>query len=614
MASKELLTAARRKAYECDAATLAFYRRNPCIASEDLLGIRLTDSQKYIIQMSWNAIHIIWCCCRNFGKSFLGAVFMILKAILYEDQSIYIVGPVGRQSKETFTKIEEIVRRMGNTAASINSLTDIAQKEIQTTAQNPSGFSHATDGWEVSFWNGSTITALNGKPDTNRGKRATLVFFDEAAFCPEDLIKACEPFTSQESDFKTDTNNDFDPTLQKRRCPSQLIYASSQGENTTLFYRYYRDWAKEMWAGNEKYFVADMICDTAINVYVNGEKYPPLLTMDKVQVALRDDEPTALREYYNRPIIDGGADQIIRWGTIRNNETFYLPETSYRPGGKYVLAFDPARTNDNSILSVMRIEEDPNYGYIGKIVNCVNFIDIASHKKYKLDSNRQLDEIHNYIRIYNDVAPDYENIKKVLIDQGPGGGGTSTYADGLLKDWVDFTGREHRGMIDLDHPIYEGYDSLYPKAVDIVDLINPKKYRTQMVEEFIELMNLGVIQFPYDSSSSDTISMISTGDNGEDVVVPYSLSFEEQIAMMNIKMMKREITSIEKFENSEKTVKTYALKKDLGQHAHDDRFYTVIMLAHYLYELRRGKRMTENVKKQKNYKDLFTIRPPKLYD
>lgn len=36
---------------------------------------------------------------------------------LYENQAIYIVSSVGNQSKETFTKIEEIVLRIGKTAA-----------------------------------------------------------------------------------------------------------------------------------------------------------------------------------------------------------------------------------------------------------------------------------------------------------------------------------------------------------------------------------------------------------------------------------------------------------------------------------------------------------------
>ena len=50
-----------------------------------------------------------------------------------------------------------------------------------------------------------------------------------------------------------------------------------------------------------------------------------------------------------------------------------------------------------------------------------------------------------------------------------------------------------------------------------------------------------------------------------------------------------------KFENPEKTSKSYALPKDKESRMHDDRFYTIIMLAHYLYELRRGQVLvTEN--------------------
>ena len=34
-----IITAVKRKIYECDAATIAYYRRNPVIAARDLLGI-----------------------------------------------------------------------------------------------------------------------------------------------------------------------------------------------------------------------------------------------------------------------------------------------------------------------------------------------------------------------------------------------------------------------------------------------------------------------------------------------------------------------------------------------------------------------------------------------
>ncbi len=87
MAKKKiLLTEAKRRIHELDAEMIAYYRRNPCIACEDLLGIKLLDSQKYILQQSWNTPHVLWCCSRDFGKSFLGAILMILTAVLFENQ------------------------------------------------------------------------------------------------------------------------------------------------------------------------------------------------------------------------------------------------------------------------------------------------------------------------------------------------------------------------------------------------------------------------------------------------------------------------------------------------------------------------------------------------
>lgn len=588
MAYHKLMSERKRRICELDADSIAFYRRNPCIACEDLLGIKLIDSQKYILQQSWNKPHVLWCCSRNFGKSFLGAIFMVLKALLYENQAIYIVSSVGDQSKETFTKIEEIVLRIGKTSASIRSLKDIVEKETVKSANNKTGFSHAQAGFHVEFYNGSEIFTLNGNPDNNRSRRATLVFFDEAAFSSDELIAVCEAFATQNTEFVTSTDENFNPDTLKRKCPTQLVYASSQDDISKIFYMHYKNFAKRMMAGDRDYFVADMICDTAIKTFMNGKSYTPLLTQDKVDAAMKANRDKASREYYNQPTRDGGVNQIVKWGTIRRNENFYLPQLSFKPNTRIALALDPARTLDNSILSGMRIKNDKDYGYIGEIINCVNFVDKASKKGLKLDSNRQLEEIRNYLDLYNGKHNDYQNIDVLLIDQGAGGGGTSTYADGLLNDWVGRDGRKHRGLIDKSHDIYKGYDSLYPKAVDKLRLINPKKYRTKMVDEFIELVDLGVIKFPYEFKQ-EFIAMAKKSDNDDsEIIENYQLSDEEITSLANIDLMKNEITSIYKYENAEKTSKSYALAKDKESKMHDDRFYTVIMLAHYLYELRRG--------------------------
>ena len=585
-----VITAVQRLGYELDARTLAFYRRNPCIAARDLLGVELTDAQKYILQSTWNAVHSVWTCCRNFGKSFLGAVLMILKAILYPDQAIYIVGAVGDQAKETFSKIEELVTRSGKTAKSIESLTDIAQKEIVVNRSSATGFSHDPTGYSVTFFNGSSIETVNSIPKNVRSRRASLVFFDEAAQISEELITVCEAFATQDSNFQTSTKQGFDMTLNPRDVPTQLIYASSQDSMDSTFYKHYKEFAIKMLAGNRDYFVADMICDTAIDVYMNGQKYPPLLSREKVDTALAQSRDKALREYYNQPTKDGGVNQICKWSTVRRSEKFVMPQLQRTDHSRFVLAFDPARTNDNSITGVMRIYEDPYLGWCGDIVNVVNFVDLATKNKFKLDADRQLAGLQKLLLDYNGDAPDYEYIDSLLIDQGSGGGGTH-YADHFMHDWsLPGFSAVHRGLIDANHELYETYVSQYPNACDKLRLISPRKYRTRMVEEFIELMDLGVIRFPKEFDSTKDYVRITNAD-GDHIEDRY-LTEDERVALVEIDLMKEEITNIQKYTNADKTSATYALAKDKENTMHDDRFYVAILLAHRLYELRRGEVVT----------------------
>ena len=104
--------------------------------------------------------------------------------------------------------------------------------------------------------------------------------------------------------------------------------------------------------------------------------------------------------------------------------------------------------------------------------------------------------------------------------------------------------------------------------------------------------------------------MVKKEKNGTETMEMYALSFEEQLALVNIELMKKEITSIHRYTNQENTTVSYALAKNLENKMHDDRFYTIIMLAHRLYELRRG----QIIKTKEPVKDYngFMFRAPKL--
>ena len=409
-------------------------------------------------------------------------------------------------------------------------------------------------------------------------KRSSLTVFDEAAYCSEDLIDAVEPFSTQSSDSKYGKNTAKLQGLLPSQPPNQIIYASSQDTLDAVFYKRYKEYAKYMLAGDFRYFVCDMPCDTAITMYSKGEVIPPLLSQDVVDKAMRDDPETARKEYYNKPDMTGGDDQIVKWYTIRKNERQIVPYQEWREDNRIVLAFDPARTTDNSVMSVMNVYEDPEYGLCGDIIGCNNFIDIATKKKYKLDSNRQLEEIRNILLAYNGDNLDYEYIDSLLIDSGSGGGGQSTYADQLLNDWVDINGKTHAGLIDADNELYTTYKRRYPNAINKLRLISPRKYRTQMVEEFIELMELGVLRFPCAYSGSDILHLVKgtqvvgKDEDGneikEELTETYNLSQDEKIQLTQIDFMKREIAAIHKSTNAENTSVTYALAKEKANKMH----------------------------------------------
>lgn len=608
--SKVILTSIKKKVYELDAESIAYYRRNPIIGCRDLLGIQLLDAQAWMLQMSWNAPHVLWCCSRNFGKSFIGAIFILLKAMLYENQAIYIVSSVGEQSKELFIKIEEIVRRVGKTSASIKSLKDIAEKEVITSGTNKTGFSHNPSSYHVEFYNGSEIFTLNSNPDNNRSKRSSLVFFDEAAFCSAELIAVCEAFATQNTEFATSTDDTYNPDADKRKCPTQLVYASSQDTTDTIFYKHYKEFAKRMLAGDRDYFVCDMVCDTAIKTFVRGETYVPLLTQDKVDSAMKANRNKAEREYYNKPTQDGGEDQIASWGAIRRNETFMLPRLYWNPGSKYIIAFDPCRLNDNAIVLIGELYEDPQLGLCMKIVNCINMIDKNTGNKYKLSLPEQRAKLKSIILKYNGQNADYEYIDSIQFDLGAGGQPFGIIDD-MLDDWTDDKGRKHRGFIDKTSEIYQTYIGKFPNAADKIRLVSPKKYRTQMFQEFIELFDLGVIKLPHEYDGRDYITNMTVVD-GEEVQEDYKLSNEEKVALTEIDLLKNEITAMQKITNADKTSETYQLSKEAERKGyHDDRCYAMILLAHRLYELRHKNAVQ---KKDENQEITFMrFRSPKVY-
>ncbi|WP_240636516.1 terminase [Paenibacillus silvae] len=552
--------------------------------------MELLDYQKYVFMQSWSTPFVLWCMGRSSGKTTLGSPFIMAKSLLIPNFEGYILAGVGSQSQEMFMKIEKIAKRE---IASFTGLTDIFYNETVKSSANTDGFTHNPASFSYKLYNGSVIRSLNGSFDNNRSKRSNLNFYDESGFAPDELFTTSEPFTTQNSDFRL--GGDVDVTLLPKQFPNQLIYASSASSTDTYFYRKYRDFAKKMFLGDKRYFVADISSDVVINATYNGVLYPvSLLSQEKVDTAMRDNKEKAMREYKNIFTTEGSDQQIIKRAAIIRNSEVSIPVLANDGSKKFVLAVDPARQHDNSICTPAEFHFDENFGWKMKISNSVSFVDVAKKKKTPMKTPDQIKHFKNLLLDYNGKqAADYENVMQVLIDSGAGGSGVSSWADGLLDDWIDERGITHKGLIDSNHDEYKIHNSKYPNASDILTLVSPQKFKKDMFDALIEMMSLDLITFTETYDNKGFLTLVD--ESGESK--QYKLSSDEEIALVNVDIAKEELVSIYAFKSTNNNVR-YDLPPDKENKIGDDRAYTIAMLAWYLRNLRREsitKKTTEKV-------------------
>jgi hypothetical protein len=507
----------------------------------------------------------------------------MLKWLLFENQSIYIIGSVGSQSIEVFKKIEDMAMQR---IASVKSLKDIFANETKKSSACKTGFIHNPASHSVFSYNESGIYTLNGDPSNVRSHRATLVFFDESAFSDDELLTAGIAFATQDTNFVTSIEEDFDPRMERLKCPTQLIFASSMNDTECLFYKKFKDYAINMFAGDlRNYFVTSMPCGVPLNPLMDGKPFPPLLKQSQIDDEMRVNPQKARREYYNIPQAEH-EDQMIRQAQIVKNSNFLLPELyNIDNKSKYIISSDPARSGDNSIIAAMKLCFNENIGYYGEVVNCQNLIDTTKKRKMSIKIPDQIKVMQEMILAYNgNSIPDYENIEEFLMDGGAGGQ-PSGFADTFIDDWMDSSGNTHKGFIDETHELYEEEAKKYQNASRKFKLINPKKYRLQMCDEFLELMSLDLIKFPKEYNGKGFIVQeVLNEKTGEIEIKDRMLSLEEEVALINIDAMKSETIQIHKFKDGNGNITRYA---NPNQHESDDRFYALLLLAHKLYEIRR---------------------------
>lgn len=613
-----------------------YYQCNPVRFIDDFFSIELLDAQAYIVQRTWNCPNVLVLASRGFGKSTIIDLILMSKDMLFCNVWSYIASGSGSQAEETFTKLEQIAN--DNIDEMRGSTGYIFKNEVEINNAAGDGFSHGSNGFKYSLYNGSFTQTLNSNIDRKRGKRGSVIF-DECGFLSAEMLKVYGAFAAVNKNFASGKDRDghsIDPVRLKTfaiNLPNQKFYISSASDTDTEFYRLYREFSKKQLMGDRNYCVIQVDCEVVLKPTIRGEVVNALLTRDTIETEMRTNPEKARREYYCEFTTDAGLNAIIRRGVIARNSETRVPllynDTNKK---KFILAYDPARQRDNSVILVMELYVNEHGDYKGRIVNCVNLLDVGKKRKSPMQTPDQIKYLKELILAYNGDAPDYENIEAILVDAGAGGGG-QLISDYLMEDWIDDKGNQHRGLIDKEYNA--DYVGKFPNAINKLRLLPPAQYKSIIYEALIEMMNLDCISFTSDYDNKGYLTLFEVDDklyNSERKKISEELQNQkvseaefnkkleeelkkssciktkivrldpyQEIALKNIDAMKEEMVNMVR-KKRESGKDSFELIPEKANKLHDDRSYCMALCAWFLSEKR-----AEHIRNKKRTLDYSLI-------
>ena len=598
---------------------------NPVKAIDTFFNIELLDSQAVATMVMWFIENVLVVGSRSWGKSTVIDLNIMAKDMLFCNYWAYIASGTGSQAEQTFNTLEKLAN--DNIDSFSGSTGKIFKNEIEIKNASGDGFSHSSNGFHYNTYNGSQTTTLNSNIDAKRGYRGSVIF-DESGFLSDEMMNVYGAFAVTNKSLRTgkdSSGKSIDPIRQRcfpKAMPYQKIYISSASDTDTYFYRLYKDFSKKMIMGDPDYFVLHIDCEQCFKPTLRGELIAPLITRSKVESEMRTNPEKARREYYCHFTTSAGADAIIRRGIITRNEEVRKPLLYNDTGDKkFVIAYDPARSRDNSAILVGEVYDSPlPDGTTEKkmrLVNSINLIDVGKKIKSPMRTPDQVKYLKQLILDYNGGADNYENILGIYIDAGSGGGGVNI-ADYFMEDWIDAAGITHRGLIDKEYSA--DYVKQFPNAVDKIHLMSPSAYKSEMYEALIELVNQDKISF---TAQYDNKGYLTVFDVDEEKVksikenlraklkkknVPENeieqqiydeltkaqsvktrmikLDWQDEIALSNMDALKEELINMvrKKRENGKDS---FELTPEKQNKLHDDRAYTAALAGYALMCERR---------------------------
>lgn len=340
-----------------------YYRSSPHRFVQDYLFPDnpnfLKTFQKILLWAMMHSDSLCFVACRGLGKTFLVALFCVVKCILYPREKIVVSSPTFKQSKELIGKItDDFMHRSSLLRSEIDRV---------STGQNDCGI------W---FKNGSFIVCKVSTPNA-RGARCNCLIIDESRMVEKGVI-----------------DDIFVPMLNAPRSPGYLskpeyahlaevgqkFFMSSAWYKQSELYTMLKGYTANMLDGG-KFFALDLPYQISIQANIMLRE-----TIENVMMDPDFNDISFMMEYEGK-FYGSGEDSLFNLQTLEERrilqEPFFALEWyrnhGHKPpqkttGEKRVLALDIAllasrkHDNDASCYTLHQLMETPTHTYIDNIV------------------------------------------------------------------------------------------------------------------------------------------------------------------------------------------------------------------------------------------------------
>lgn len=275
---------------------------------------------------------------------------------------------------------------------------------------------------------------------------------------------------------------------------------------------------------------------------------------------------------------------------------------------KYIIAYDASTKLDNSIILVGELFKDEERGWMVRLVNCINLVEVLRNgEKAIIQKPEQIERLKDLILDYNKGALDYENIDMLILDSGAGGGGFDI-AQFLMNEWVGKDRKTHLGFIDKNDPYMSLREDDYPANATNLRMFNFKRDKVQAYERAQNAINQGLVIFPSSLNARNEIEFEETQSDGS-VRIRYEKADGDELAsLVQMDLLKEELIAMQKVKKPNGTVQFELSADAKSKNYHDDRADCVAMLLDRLMEIRANEALVIE-KPKEDFKKVFSSRP-----